>query len=134
MPTCKPKACAAGSRRDDMKGGRKLHEQIDEAIRLHDKLLLILSEHSMSSDWVKTEIANAREREKQEGKQLLFPIPLVPFEALKNWKLFDADIGNDSAREIRKYFIPDFSNWKDHDSYQTAFQRLVKDLKAGASG
>ena len=38
----------------------------------------------------------------------------------------------DSAREIREYFIPDFSNWKDHDSYQTAFQRLVKDLKAGA--
>ena len=32
--------------------------------------------------------------------------------------------------EIREYFIPDFSNWKDHDSYQTAFQRLVKDLKS----
>jgi hypothetical protein len=30
--------------------------------------------------------------------------------------------------------IPDFSNWKDHDSYQTAFQRLVKDLKAEAGG
>ena len=118
----------------DVKGGRKLHEQIDEAIRLHDKLLLILSEHSMSSNWVKTEIANAREREKREGKQLLFPITLVPFEAIKQWKLFDADIGMDSAREIREYSIPDFSNWKDHDSYQTAFQRLVKDLKAGAGG
>jgi hypothetical protein len=118
----------------DVKGGVKLHEQIDEAIRLHDKLLLILSEHSMSSPWVRTEIANAREREKREGKQLLFPITLVPFEAIKQWKLFDADIGIDSAREIRKYFIPDFSNWKDHDSYQTAFQRLVKDLKAGAGG
>jgi hypothetical protein len=47
---------------------------------------------------------------------------------------FDADIGTDSAHEIREYFIPDFSNWKDHDSYQTAFQRLVKDLKAGAGG
>jgi|SRR5271157_1419840 len=34
----------------DIKGGRKIHEQIDEAIRLHDKLLLILSEHSMSSE------------------------------------------------------------------------------------
>jgi hypothetical protein len=34
------------------------------------------------------------------------------------------------AREIREYFIPDFSNWKDHDSYQAAFQRLVSDLKA----
>jgi uncharacterized protein YjbI with pentapeptide repeats len=119
---------------EEMKAGRKLHEQIDEAIRLHDKLLLILSEHSMSSNWVKTEIANAREREKREGKQLLFPITLVPFEAIKPWKLFDADSGIDSAREIREYFIPDFSNWKDHDSYQTAFQRLVKDLKAGAGG
>jgi hypothetical protein len=117
---------------EEMKGGRKLHEQIDEAIRLHDKLLLILSEHSMSSNWVKTEIANAREREKREGKQLLFPITLVPFEAIKPWKLFDAEIGDDSAREIREYYIPDFSNWKNHDSYQTAFQRLVSDLKAGA--
>ncbi len=83
-------------------------------------------------NWVKSEIANARKREKREGKQLLFPITLVPFEAIKQWKLFDADIGTDAAREIREYFIPDFSNWKDHDSYQTAFQRLVKDLKAGA--
>ncbi len=87
---------------EEMKGGRKLHEQIDEAIRLHDKLLLILSEHSMSSDWVKTEIANAREREKKEGKQLLFPITLVPFEAVKQWKLFDADIGRGlGARDTR---------------------------------
>jgi TIR domain/Pentapeptide repeats (8 copies) len=117
---------------EEMKAGRKLHEQIDEAIRLHDKLLLILSEHSMSSNWVKSEIANAREREKREGKQLLFPITLVPFNVVKQWKLFDADIGIDSAREIREYFIPDFSNWKDHDSYQAAFQRLVKDLKARA--
>jgi len=97
------------------------------------RLKKFLSEHSMSSNWVKTEIANAREREKREGKQLLFPITLVPFEAIKQWKLFDADIGMDSAREIREYFIPDFSNWKDHDSYQTAFQRPVSDLKAEAS-
>jgi len=25
-------------------------------------------------------------------------------------------------------FIPDFSNWKDHDSYQKAFNRLLDDL------
>jgi hypothetical protein len=36
------------------------------------------------------------------------------------------------AREIREYFIPDFSNWNDANSYQQAFQRLVKDLKAEA--
>ncbi len=118
----------------DMHGGRKLHEQIDDAIRLHDKLLLILSEHSMNSDWVGTEIANAREREVREKKQMLFPIALAPFDDVKKWKLFDADRGKDSAREIREYFIPDFSNWKDHDSYQKAFQRLVNDLKAEVTG
>jgi uncharacterized protein YjbI with pentapeptide repeats len=117
----------------DIKGGHKIHEQIDDAIRLHDKLLLILSEHSMNSAWVETEIGNAREREAREKKQMLFPITLVPYEEVKKWKLFDADRGTDSAKEIREYFIPDFSNWKDHDSYQTAFQRLLKDLKAGAS-
>jgi hypothetical protein len=117
----------------DIQGGRKIHEQLDEAIRLHDKLLLILSESSMGSNWVKTEIAGAREREEREGKQMLFPITLAPFEKVKQWKLFDADRGLDSAREVREYYIPDFSEWKDHDSYQKAFQRLVADLKATSS-
>src|SRR5271157_4164134 len=118
----------------DIKGGRKLHEQIDEAIRLHDRLLLILSEHSMSSEWVNTEIAKARKREVKDGKRVLFPVRLVGFEALRDWECFDAETGKDSAREIREYFIPDFSNWKDHNSYRVAFDRLVKDLKAGVRG
>jgi uncharacterized protein YjbI with pentapeptide repeats len=114
----------------DVQGGRTLHEQIDEAIRLHDKLLLILSPHSMESEWVKTEIAKARKREVRDQRRVLFPIRLAPFETLRDWECFDADTGKDSAREIREYFIPDFSNWKDHDSYQEAFQRLISDLKA----
>jgi uncharacterized protein YjbI with pentapeptide repeats len=116
----------------DIKGGRKIHEQLDEAIRLHDKLLLILSEHSMASEWVKTEIGKARKREAQEKRRMLFPIALVPYDPVINeWECFDADRGKDSAREIREYFIPDFSNWKNHNSYQEALGRLVSDLKAG---
>jgi hypothetical protein len=114
----------------DIQAGKKIHEQVDDAIRVYDRLLLILSDHSMSSEWVKTEIANARQREIREGRQMLFPITVVPFEQIRDWKAFDADTGKDSAREIREYFIPDFSNWKDHDSYQQAFQRLLRDLKA----
>ena len=55
----------------DIHGGRKIHKQIDEAIRPHDRRLLILSEDSMKSDWVRTEIAKARRREK-EDKRVLF--------------------------------------------------------------
>ena len=43
-----------------MQAGKKIHEQIDEAIRIYDRMLLILSEASMSSRWVKTEIAHAQ--------------------------------------------------------------------------
>ena len=32
--------------------------------------------------------------------------------------------------EVREYFIPDFSNWKNHDHFEAAFARLLKDLKA----
>ncbi len=114
----------------DIQAGKKIHEQIDEAIRLYDRLLLILSEHSMNSEWVKTEIAYARQKELNEGRRVLFPISLVPFDKIRDWKCFDADSGKDSAREIREYFIPDFSSWRDHDSYQEAFDHLVRDLKA----
>jgi hypothetical protein len=114
----------------DIHGGRKIHEQIDEAIKVHDKLLLILSDASMGSNWVKTEIANARAKEQQQKRQMLFPISLVPFDRVRTWKLFDADAGIDSVREIREYFIPDFSNWKDHDAYAKALDRLMRDLKA----
>jgi uncharacterized protein YjbI with pentapeptide repeats len=113
----------------DLRGGEKLHVQIDEAIRVYDKLLLIHSPASMESEWVKTEISKARKREIKEGKRILFPIRLSSFETLRDWECFDADAGKDSAREIREYFIPDFSNWKDHDAYERAFDRLLSYLQ-----
>ena len=113
----------------NMRGGKKVHEQIEEAIRVYDKLLLILSPASMESEWVKTEISKARKREIQEGKRILFPISLCSFDKLRDWECFDSDAGKDSAREIREYFIPDFSNWKNHDSYRRAFDRLLDDLQ-----
>jgi hypothetical protein len=95
---------------------KKIREQIDEAMHLYDKLLLILSDASMSSNWVTTEIPNPRAKEKQQKRQMLFPITLVPYERVRVWKCFDADTGIDSAREICEYFVPDFSNWKDHET------------------
>ena len=77
-----------------IKAGEKIHDQIDEAIRLHDKLLLILSEHSMASEWVKEEIARARKREAQEKRQMLFPVALVKYDpVIREWECFDADRG-----------------------------------------
>ena len=117
----------------DIQAGKKIHEQIDEAIRRYERLLLILSPNSKDSEWVKTEIRKARKRERTEKKRVLFPVRLVSFEAIRDWELSDADEGKDLAVEIREYYIPDFSDWKNHDSYTQAFQNLLRDLKAEGS-
>ena len=74
---------------EEMKGGQKLYEQIERAIQLHDRLLLVLPESSMQSEWVINEIQRARETEVKEGRRKLFPITIVEFEKVKAWRRFD---------------------------------------------
>ena len=75
----------------------------------------------------------ARERERGEKKRVLFPVRLVTHEkvlkALTDWALYDGKKGKKSAMEIRRFYIPDFSKWKDHDAYKTEFEKLIRDLK-----
>lgn len=115
---------------EDIQGGKKIYRQLDEAIRYHDKLLLVLSKQSLMSDWVANEIKWARKRENESGKQKLFPITLAPYRELDNWDLFDTDTATDLAAEVRSYHIPNFTRWKDHDSYQKGLEGLLNDLKA----
>jgi hypothetical protein len=114
----------------DVQGGKKLHEQIDNAIQMHERLLLILSPDSINSEWVKTEIAKARKREVLEKRRMLFPVLLkISYKKLQEWECFDADTGKDSAREIREYYIPDFSQWELPEKFKEEFEKLVRDLK-----
>jgi uncharacterized protein YjbI with pentapeptide repeats len=115
---------------EEIKGGRTLEEQIGQAIRVHDKLLLVLSKASMASPWVKHEIRQALIWEKEDKRRVLFPIRVCPWKPVKEWKCFDAENGQDLAEIVRKYFIRDFSKWRDKDAFETAFSRLLKDLKA----
>jgi len=113
----------------DMKAGRKLHEEISSAIQIQDKLLLVLSEHSLRNEWVMFEIRRARKVEREENRRKLFPIRLVDFEMIKEWECFDADSGKDLAIEVREFYIPDFSNWKDDDAFEAEFAKLLRDLE-----
>lgn len=115
---------------EDVKGGEKLHEQIEQAIQIHDRLLIVLSENSLQSEWVMTEIRKAREVELREKRRKLFPIRLVDFERIQGWKCFDVNSGKDLAIEVQEYFIPDFSDWKNHDAFESSFAKLLRDLKA----
>lgn len=118
---------------EDMKGGVRISEQIDRAIQIHDRLLIVLSKNSIKSNWMATEIRKARKAEIQEKRRKLFPLRLVSIDDMLEWECFDADSERDLAVEVREYFMPDFSNWKDHDAFEESFKRLLHDLRSEES-
>src|SRR4030095_2926564 len=61
---------------EDMKIGDEYRSRIDASIHLHDRLLLILSEHSIKSRWVQKEVETAFEKEEKYNRLVLFPIRL----------------------------------------------------------
>ncbi len=105
---------------EDMKIGDKIRKRIDEVIRIHDKLLLILSENSIDSEWVEKEVESAFEQERKRKEAVLFPIRLDD-------AVMDCDAG--WVSDIKRRYIGDFTEWKRADSYQKSFNRLLKDLK-----
>ena len=108
---------------DNLKIGEEFRFQIDESIRIYDKLLLIISEDSVESPWVKKEVETAFDKESMEERLVLFPIRVD--DAVMNSKF-------GWAPDIRRSrHIGDFTHWKDHAAYQESFDRLLRDLKAG---
>jgi len=107
----------------DLKIGEKIRSSILDAIKVHDKLLLIVSGNSIKSRWVEDEVKYAFGKEEEQNNiPVLFPIRL-------DNSIFDESAGwAESLRNARN--IGDFSNWKDNDSYNKSFDKLIKDLKA----
>ena len=47
-------------------------DEISDALRFSDKVLLILSKHSIESDWVEEEVSKAFKEEQTRGQTVLF--------------------------------------------------------------
>ena len=97
-------------------------DEIDAAVRLRDKLLIVLSENSIKSDWVENEVKTAYEEERSRGQTVLFPIRLddAVLETNEAW-----------ASKLRvDRNIGDFRQWKVHDRYQESLARVLRDLSA----
>ncbi|MGB8646281.1 MAG: toll/interleukin-1 receptor domain-containing protein [Anaerolineae bacterium] len=108
---------------EDLKIGSPFLKEIDDAVRLYDKFMIVLSEHALASNWVEHEVATALHRELLEKRQVLFPI-----------RLDDAVLHSPGgwAATISQHHIGDFTHWKNHDQYQKAFARLLRDLQSEA--
>jgi len=110
---------------EDLKIGDKFRQRIDESIRFYDKLLLVLSAHSVASPWVEKEVETAFEKEHRTNRLVLFPVKLDE-SIMQTDCAWAADI-----RRVRH--IGDFTRWKEHDAYQKVLERLLRDLKTDAT-
>src|SRR5262249_12576397 len=103
--------------------GDYYRHKIDEAIQSHDKLVLILSEHSIKSNWVQEEVESALKREESMNmdQQVLFPIRLddAAMTTSRRWI---------SSLRYHRH-IGDFTGWRDETAYQQAFMALLRHLK-----
>jgi uncharacterized protein YjbI with pentapeptide repeats len=107
---------------ENLKIGDKIRDRIHESIRRSDKLLVVLSENSIDSDWVEQEVESALEKERRLKRTVLFPIRLdsCVLESRKGW-----------AADIRRTrIIGDFVEWKSSDCYRKALSKLLGDLSA----
>jgi uncharacterized protein YjbI with pentapeptide repeats len=105
----------------DMKSGRMI-KQINRAIELNPTVLLILSKHSLKSDWVEHEVRKARQLEKKLKRDVLCPVALDHSWKKSPWPEW-------LMEQVMEYNILDFSAWKDDDKFGNIFDRLIDGLE-----
>jgi uncharacterized protein YjbI with pentapeptide repeats len=105
----------------DRKAGR-MEIQIDRAIRQNPRVLLVLSESSLSSDWVEHEVRTARALEKEIGRDVLCPVALDD-----SWQ--DSRGPKWLMEEMTEDNILDFSAWKDNGRFEDMFRTLIDGLE-----
>lgn len=105
----------------DAPAGR-IEKLIDRAIRQNPTALLVLSEHSLRSDWVEHEVRTARGLEKELGRDVLCPVALDD-----SWK--DSHWPKRVMEQIMEYNILDFSAWEDDSKFDGRFRKLIDGLE-----
>ena len=82
---------------------------------------MILSKSAIDSDWVENEVSKAFAEERRRKQVVLFPVRIdqTVMKTDEPWAVMLRDQRN----------IGDFRVWKDHDAYQQAFERVLRDLK-----
>lgn len=108
----------------DLKVGARIRQEIDDAIRSYERLIIVLSKASIASSWVEKEVETAFDEEMKNSRDLLIPIRIdeAAMESKTGWA---SDI-----RIMRN--ICDLSMWDDssqESKYRDNLNRILDALK-----
>lgn len=114
----------------NMVGGDGMHQEIDEAIRQRDKVLLCCSENSLKSGWVEEEFSKAIQKEeklrKERGKKVsvIIPLDLDGFMFKPEWENWKQSILTDRV-------ACKFKGWEnDNGLFEREVEKVIKALRA----
>lgn len=103
-----------------------IEDQIDAAIRSQSAVVVVLSRHSIRSDWVQWEVQRAREAEKAARRFVLCPIALDDA-----WK--DCDWPGPLLEQLKRYYVLDFAQWKNRRTFSKQLEKLLRGLRLNYS-
>jgi TIR domain len=100
----------------------RITKQLQRAILSNDVVLVVLSEASLASDWVRWELDSARTVEKTTGRDLICPIAID-----SSWQSWAEDPV--LKREVLKYHVVGFGGWQSPEAFAECYQKLTLGLK-----
>ncbi len=108
---------------EEMKMGDAIRQEVDQLIRIQDKLLVVLSKFSIESAWIQKELQAALAEERNQNRPVLFPLRLANsgMDTEKKWL----------ANLQQTHQTYDFTTWENWEAYYNQFYLLVSDLKNG---
>jgi uncharacterized protein YjbI with pentapeptide repeats len=106
--------------------GERIYAQLDQK-KHHYRVLLVISEHSIAGRWIAAELQRARQCEGRVNRRCVFPVWLVSLDTISQWEQVNG--GSEIIGGLRQYSIQDFSEWENHDSYQSSLEILLKELR-----
>jgi hypothetical protein len=106
---------------EEMKMGDAIRQEVDQLIRIQDKLLMVLSKFSIESAWIQKELQAALAEEHNQNRTVLFPLRIDKngVDGEKKWL--------ETLQQTHSIY--DFTAWENWEAYYNQFYALVNDLK-----
>ena len=105
-----------------------------ETFQRYDTWLLLLSEYTLSSEWIKQEVRVTLRLEERQKRSILFPLYLDPAFLNTAAGRFPPPLPNRVSENtlltsLQNHRMRNFSDWHDESAYQRAFAEQIHDLQ-----